>query len=106
MPDTLRDRIAAVLHDIYGSGIGYADEVWDDLPNMVQDDYRRDADAVIAALGLREEREDVASFQPGEIDDSMMPPRQKGRLTWTPSHRYVTDWMSLTDDTTGDVNHD
>jgi hypothetical protein len=50
------------------------------------------ADAVIAALGLREEREDVASFQPGEIDDSMMPPRQKGRLAWTPSHRYVTEW--------------
>ena len=51
------------------------------------------ADAVIEALGLREEREDVASFQPGEIDDSMMPPRQKGRLTWTPSHRYVTEWQ-------------
>lgn len=87
---SLRDRIAAVVHD-YSVPIPMAELV---------------ADAVIAALGLREEREDVASFQPGEIDDSMMPPRQKGRLTWTPSHRYVTEWMSLTDDTTGDVNHD
>ena len=75
----LRDRIAAALkaaNDRVAGFIGY-DEM---------------ADAVIAALGLREEREDVASFQPGEIDDSMMPPRLKGRLVWTPSHRYVTEW--------------
>ena len=102
MSDNLRDRIAAVL---YGNlrrqqGIDRPDRFldWIDTSEL--------ADAVIEALGLREEREDVASFQPGEIDDSMMPPRQKGRLTWTPSHRYVTEWMSPTDDTTGDVNHD
>ena len=89
MPDTLRDRIAAVL---YGNlrrqqGIDRPDRFldWIDTSEL--------ADAVIEALGLREEREDVASFQPGEIDDSMMPPRQKGRLTWTPSHRYVTEWQ-------------
>ena len=87
--DTLRDRIAAVL---YGNlrrqqGIDRPDRFldWIDTSEL--------ADAVIEALGLREEREDVASFQPGEIDDSMMPPRQKGRLTWTPSHRYVTEWQ-------------
>ena len=102
MSDNLRDRIAAVL---YGNlrrqqGIDRPDRFldWIDTSEL--------ADAVIEALGLREEREDVASFQPGEIDDSMMSPRQKGRLTWTPSHRYVTEWMSPTDDTTGDVNHD
>jgi hypothetical protein len=89
MSDNLRDRIAAVL---YGNlrrqqGIDRPDRFldWIDTSEL--------ADAVIEALGLREEREDVASFQPGEIDDSMMPPRQKGRLTWTPSHRYVTEWQ-------------
>ena len=89
MSDNLRDRIAAVL---YGNlrrqqGIDRPDRFldWIDTSEL--------ADAVIEALGLREEREDVASFQPGEIDDSMMPPRQKGRLTWTPSHRYVTEWV-------------
>jgi hypothetical protein len=57
---------------------------------------RRDmADAVIAELGLREEREDVASFQStGEMDDSVIPPRPKSRLIWTPSHRYVTEWTA------------
>ena len=89
MSDNLRDRNAAVL---YGNlrrqqGIDRPDRFldWIDTSEL--------ADAVIEALGLREEREDVASFQPGEIDDSMMPPRQKGRLTWTPSHRYVTEWQ-------------
>ena len=89
MSDNLRDRIAAVL---YGNlrrqqGIDRPDRFldWIDTSEL--------ADAVIEALGLREEREDVASFQPGEIDDSMMPPRQKGRLTWTPRHRYVTAWQ-------------
>ena len=89
MSDNLRDRIAAVL---YGNlrrqqGIDRPDRFldWIDTSEL--------ADAVIEALGLREDREDVASFQPGEIDDSMMPPRQKGRLTWTPSHRYVTEWQ-------------
>lgn len=79
MSDSLRDRIAAALEQ--SDRIGYGTRPYAEL-----------ADAVIAALGLREEREDVASFQPGEIDDSMMPPRLKGRLVWTPSHRYVTEW--------------
>lgn len=101
MTDNLRDRIIKVQ----------AEHVQDQLTNynagrnecgcglQGADAYRQHlADAVIKALGLREEREDVASFQPGEIDDSMMPPRQKGRLTWTPSHRYVTDWTSEVND--------
>ena len=61
MSDNLRDRIAAVL---YGNlrrqqGIDRPDRFldWIDTSEL--------ADAVIEALGLREEREDVASFQPG-----------------------------------------
>jgi hypothetical protein len=83
----LRDRIAAALFRRRWDLIS-----WEDETEVCREMWRRDADAVIAALGLREEREDVASFQPGEIDDSMTPPRQKGRLAWTPSHRYVTEW--------------
>ena len=90
MTDNLRDRIAAVLDESLHRQKGI------DRPDRFKDwiDTSELADAVIEALGLREEREDVASFQPGEIDDSMMPPRQKGRLTWTPSHRYVTEWTT------------
>ena len=89
MSDSLRDRIAAALYRNLRRQQGI------DRPDRFLDwiDTSELADAVIEALGLREEREDVASFQPGEIDDSMMPPRQKGRLTWTPSHRYVTEWQ-------------
>lgn len=55
MTDSVRDRIAAVLHDLYGKLLGYADEPWDGLPATAKDEYRADADAVITALGLREE---------------------------------------------------
>ena len=48
---SLRDRIAAVLHSLYGKSFGYADEPWERLHITGQDEYRSDADAVIEALG-------------------------------------------------------
>jgi hypothetical protein len=102
MSDSLRDRIAAVQaqhhHWDYAGdltcacGESFGKETGWEV--AVQEWAEHVADAVIAELGLREEREDVASFQPGEIDDSMMPPRLKGRLVWTPSHRYITEWLN------------
>ena len=76
MPDNLRTRIAYAIAQADG-----------DEPGMepASCDYEM-ADAVIAAV-LRQE------YDPYSEPES-------------PRHRYVTEWMSPTDDTTGDVNHD
>ena len=83
MSNNLRDRIAAILH---AHTLAENDPVfWRCCCTAYSDSFKDDyiahdahvADAVIAELGL--EREYV---------------------------HHVTDWMSLTDDTTGDVNHD
>lgn len=50
MTDTLHDRIAKALHRIYSPSLDADD--WDDEPHMVQDDYRRDADAILAIPGI------------------------------------------------------
>ena len=51
MTDILRTRIAKVLHRLYGPLMGGADHGWDDEPHGTQDEYLRDADAVIRELG-------------------------------------------------------
>ena len=59
MTDILRTRIAKVLHRLYGPLMGGADHGWDDEPHGTQDEYLRDADAVIAELGLTEDEADT-----------------------------------------------
>jgi hypothetical protein len=86
MSDDLRTRIAECASNFLSDQF-YA--------YLEHDQALELADAVIEALGLREEREDVASFQStGEMDDSVIPPRPKSRLIWTPSHRYITEWTA------------
>jgi hypothetical protein len=50
MTDSLRDRIAMVLHRQYGPFLGAAERGWNAEPTATQDEYRTDADAVIEAL--------------------------------------------------------
>lgn len=90
--DTLRDRIARATwishRDRQLAQLGMKpSEYAADLP--IPDWAYAIAEAVIAELGLTQEVDDKAAFR-------MEPSRR----------RYVTEWMSLTDDTTGDVNHD
>jgi hypothetical protein len=53
MTDDLRGRTAKLLYRLYGPS--HPRYGWDDEPYMTQDDYRRDADAVIRELGLSED---------------------------------------------------
>lgn len=79
MTDSLRDKIARVLHRIYGPCLGAHPDGWDREPRATQDMYREDADAVIRELGLRQEVE-------------ILP-----RRSWRPTnqkHRYVTEWSA------------
>lgn len=78
---SLRDRIAKVLFERddeaqSGWNRGYAE-----LPTEIQELWRLEADVVIAALGLREER----------LGDDIGHPH--------PQYRYVTEWTS-------EVEHD
>lgn len=56
MPDDLRTRIAKVLHARFASSMGMADVEWADEHRLTQDEWRKDADAVIREIGLREVR--------------------------------------------------
>ena len=47
--DSLRDRIAQVLHRQFGPSLGAAEGGWDDEHTATKDMYRADADAVIQA---------------------------------------------------------
>ena len=75
--DNLRDRIIAVLIEAAEFRGVY---------QLHNPDMRFLADAVIEELGMTIEHD--------------------GPPIVPPCHRYVTEWMSLTDDTTGEVNHD
>ena len=95
MTDSLRDRIAAVqkahIFGLVECSCGYQiDSIHPSSPDWKTDaecDWADHvADAVIKALGMTIEHD--------------------GPPIVPPCHRYVTEWMSLTDDTTGDVNHD
>jgi hypothetical protein len=73
MSDNLRDRIAAVLYRTYppyqlGYSFGCPTEKWEDESERCKEVYRRDADAVIAEMGLRQETVGLI-------------------------HRWVTDWQ-------------
>lgn len=72
MSDSLRDRIAKVLHRQYGPSLGAAEGGWDDEHTATKDMYRADADTVIAELGLT------------RVTRSENPP----------IHRYVTKWTT------------
>lgn len=69
----LRTRIAKVLHRQFGPSLGAAEGGWDDEPRATQEQYRQDADAVIAELGLYQVR-------------------QQGPYNFMA--RYVTDWKA------------
>lgn len=83
MSDSLRDRIAQVLHRRFGPSLGAGHDGWDREPKATQDMYREDADAVIAALGLRRESNQAESG----MDEMGVTYRTEGR------HRYVTEWQ-------------
>jgi hypothetical protein len=74
MSDNLRDRIAAVLFQQRGYRHG-----WDDETEACREMWRRDADAVIAELGLREDTEVISAGWIG------------GDKTRT---RHVTEWTN------------
>ena len=77
MPDNLRDRIAAALYERHYRLDGRpSDLTFDDLEPAIRDVYLSDADAVIAALGLKKDSEMA-------LDDD---------YRVVPMHRYVTEW--------------
>jgi hypothetical protein len=80
MSDNLRDRIAAA---IYQTVRAWDDFPYEELPDHAKGLYRVQADAVIAALGLREEGEDDVHCT--VCENSINPPG---------AHRYVTDWYA------------
>ena len=97
MSDNLHDRIAAVWLKHDGPYSQYKPDTdlmrlacdcgWIGETDEYQEYANHFADAVIEALALRQ-----------EYDPYLEPELSR--------HRYVTEWMSPTDDTTGDVNHD
>jgi hypothetical protein len=66
MTDNLRDRIAAA---IYSMAMAWDDFPYEELSDHVKDLYRSEADAVIAALGLRNTCGCVPIFPPKADDD-------------------------------------
>ena len=113
----LRDRIAAVWLKHDGPYSQYKPDT--DLMRLAcdcgwvgeTDEYieyaNHFADTVIEALGLRQEwavaDADGDHVYVGHLEENA------DKYTVQPGDhkeiRYVTEWMSLTDDTTGDVNH-
>ena len=111
MSDDLRARIAKKLHTMYAN-TDFIDRAWDDLHPMTQEKWLRDADAVIAELGLTREfmatcaewngggqvrrtlkhaEQDVfdaANYKPYPVDDPHKP------VTAHIETRYVTDWKA------------
>ena len=77
----LRTRIAKVLHARFASSMGMADVEWDDEHRLTQDEWRKDADAVIRELKLEPEYR----FFPND------PPLARYVTEWTANYQEITD---------------
>ena len=79
--DVLRERIARALWDVEIDRCGVTGKRRDIAREVAPPEFYDDADAVIAALGLREERRPGATTT---LNDSV----------WTrpDKRRYITDW--------------
>ena len=99
MPDTLRDRIKEEVldgilsmfseNDSVEMAAGYITDAVIEALGLRQEWAVVDADGDHVYVGHLEENADKYTVQPGDHKEI----------------RYVTEWMSPTDDTTGDVNH-
>ena len=81
--DALRERIAQALWDqqqvmTSRKYPGFIVWRWDEIDDEQREQFLNFADAVIAALGLVEERDDT--------------------LKWRPARRYVTPWERIEED--------
>lgn len=91
----LRERIARALFDRYTQRVGrgvYA-KPWDKCVDSELSEFFEDADAVIAEMGLREERRTNPMSSAGYTVD-----RITGEQTWHSDirrdTRWVTDWKA------------
>ena len=88
--DSLRDRIAEVLYERTMSRLSWY-RSWADLHPESKELWLSDADAVIAALELREEKRTNPMSSAGYTVDSSTGER-KWHSDIRHDHRYVTEW--------------
>lgn len=91
MTDSLRDKIAAALFENSAVNVGMKLN-WALAHDEVKAAWRRDADEVIAALGLNQEQRELMDGMCGQSINYLSGKVTNHYRAATRQHRYVTEW--------------